>query len=895
MLTSQMAMRPCPQCGNPGDDDAQYCAACGFPVGSVPAETEDSFIGKTLPGGFLILDLLSVGGMGRVYRAEQRVLGRTVAVKIIHPHLLSDENSAARFLTEARAASQLNHPNSVSVIDFGRTQDGEPYLVMEFLRGKDLAYVAYEEGPLPFNRICEILRQVLTALGEAHELGIVHRDLKPENIIVERMRRGNDHVKVVDFGLAKLKASEVGPSVTSPGIVCGTPDYMAPEQGRGDPIDGRADLYAVGVVMFQLLTGRLPFESENPTQVVMMHISVPVPDARQVAPEREIPPPIIEVLNKALAKDAKDRYQDAHEFADALVAAVEAIESVPPDRGSTMPPVSLPDATILCSACGTVVPMAKFCGECGAKLPLRSIVPTAVAAPKLPLQFVGRDDDIAWLEDRRVQARKGRLIGARLVGEPGSGKTRLLTEFLNLSSADGDLIARVGPDPYYAEVAYYAVRDAIAQLADLGTGEKAHHHWDSASPDTRQALMEIFRGSSLKDDKRTPDERRYALAEALRWALGRAEQRAAGGRVILAIDELHRVDGASRAAFADAVGEPAEGCGAMIVAAHAPGFEAGWSSDHAARVLSGLPPPTVARLLKAGRPGERLYAATDSGARGVLPLYVEHAVRFTMEGGTDPPARLGDLIVERIDGLDSDGRRVLQATAVLGDSAKPSAIGDLVPDSVDVEDTFDALDQAGMVVRQDGSVGCSHPLLREIVLAAIPAAVRRELHTKVVRVYEKEAAPIEARALHSFYSQDAFEALLLLEQVSDRGVARGDLPASILALRRGLELARQEIARGELDDPLRAVLIFSRKLGDALTRAGNFSDAEGVLREALDIAGPSGTDRARVLESLAHVAHGRSRTDEAVAYIDEAIEVALRSGAHELQSTLEGTRQAWAS
>ena len=166
--------------------------------------------------------------------------------------------------------------------------DGQPYLVMEFLRGKDLSRVAYEEGPLPFARIVDVLRQVLAALGEAHDLGIVHRDLKPENVILEPLRRGGDFVKVVDFGLAKLRAdAQGGPSVTSPGIVCGTPDYMAPEQGRGDTIDGRSDLYAVGVILFQLLTGRLPFEADSPTQVVMMHLTVPVPDPRQVAPERE--------------------------------------------------------------------------------------------------------------------------------------------------------------------------------------------------------------------------------------------------------------------------------------------------------------------------------------------------------------------------------------------------------------------------------------------------------------------------------------------------------------------------------------------------------------------------------------------------------------------------------
>ncbi|HEY5375335.1 MAG TPA: serine/threonine-protein kinase, partial [Polyangiaceae bacterium] len=251
--------------------------------------TDDKFVGKSLPGGYYILDLISVGGMGRVYRAEQAALGRTVAVKIIHPHLLSDENSALRFMTEARAASQLNHPNSIAVFDFGRTDDGQPYLVMEFLRGKDLARVAYEEGPLPFSRIVEVLRQTLAALSEAHDLGIVHRDLKPENIILEPLRRGGDFVKVVDFGLAKLRADAQHPSVTSPGIVCGTPDYMAPEQGRGDPIDGRSDLYSMGVVLFQLLTGRLPFEADSPTQVVMMHLTIPVPDPRQVAPERNIP------------------------------------------------------------------------------------------------------------------------------------------------------------------------------------------------------------------------------------------------------------------------------------------------------------------------------------------------------------------------------------------------------------------------------------------------------------------------------------------------------------------------------------------------------------------------------------------------------------------------------
>src|SRR6476619_2278102 len=307
-------MRTCPQCQNECEETHKFCPTCGFPVAKVASAPDDPLIGRTLPGGYVILDLVGIGGMGRVYRAEQTNLGRTVAVKIIHPHLVGEENAAARFITEARAASRLNHPNSVAVIDFGKTEDGQLYLVMEFLRGKDLARVQYEEGPLAFRRIISVLRQVLAALSEAHHLGIIHRELKPENIILEQVRTGGDFVKVVDFGLAKMRVEAVQSNITSPGIVCGTPEYMSPEQGRGDPLDARSDLYAVGVIFFQLLTGRLPFEAESPTQVVLMHISTQPPDPRKLAPERQIPTPLVDVLLMALAKEPQHRFSDADEF-----------------------------------------------------------------------------------------------------------------------------------------------------------------------------------------------------------------------------------------------------------------------------------------------------------------------------------------------------------------------------------------------------------------------------------------------------------------------------------------------------------------------------------------------------------------------------------------------------
>lgn len=885
MVASSPATRSCPQCAATVLADHHYCPTCGFPVGNVGRKNEDRFVGRTLPGGYHILDLISVGGMGRVYRAEQSALGRTVAVKIIHPHLLSDENSALRFMTEARAASQLNHPNSIAVFDFGRTDDGQPYLVMEFLRGKDLARVAYEEGPLSFNRIVDVLRQVLAALAEAHELGIVHRDLKPENIVLEPLRRGGDFVKVLDFGLAKLKADTHSPNVTSPGIVCGTPDYMAPEQGRGDPIDGRSDLYGLGVVLFQLLTGHLPFEAESPTQVVMMHLTIPVPDPRQVAPDRHIPQRLVDVVLKALAKQPEQRFQDAQEFSDALARAIRDSQqpsraSVAPRSGSSM----IPNEIIECAACHNVVPLAKFCLDCGERLPQRSR-PAEAGRPTFPLPLLSREEDLRWLLDRRNEAEES-FVGARLVGEAGIGKTRLLREFLERRRNENDLTVWVTPDPYWAEAAYFSLRQAILGLTGLTPRAIETAAFPNANPNAAAGLLEILGGAPRRNDDRTPVERRLALAEALRWAIEKGAELAP---VVLAIDELHRIDSPSRRAFADVLGEP-PACPALLLAAHPGGFDSGWGSS-VARVLTGLPPPVASRLLAKYRTGDE---PPESLSRGVLPMYVEQVIRFAMEGGSDPPSRLADLIGRRVDTLEPEARRTLQAVVVLGDRVAPELLAPLVQRGVDLQPILDALRAAGFVeLDGDGSVSAAHPLLREVVLGGTPAAVRRELHGKALRACERRAAPLEAQALHALEAQDSFQALLLLEQVAERSGARGDTTSEVLALRRGLDLARQEISRGELDDPLRAVLIFSRKLGAALTRAGDFADAEGVLREALDVAGPGGTDRARVLGALAHVAHARQRTKEALDYIDAAITVARESGAQELVVALSDTKTVW--
>lgn len=978
-----MSRVTCPQCANACEEEHKFCPVCGFPIAQVAGKSDDPMIGTTLPGGYVILELVGVGGMGRVYRAEQQALGRTVAVKIIHPHLHGDESTAARFITEARAASRLNHPNSVAVIDFGKNGN-QLYLVMEFLRGKDLARVMYEEGWLSWPRLIDVATQTLAALSEAHHLGIIHRDLKPENIVLEPRRTGGDMVKVVDFGLAKMRMplptakliDGQRHNITMPGIVCGTPDYMSPEQGRGEEIDNRSDLYATGVILFQMLTGRLPFEADSPTQVLLMHVSKQPPDPRDVTPERDIPDVLSDITLRALSKNPEDRYATADEFAKALFAALEEIR---PAR------VSLHDEPasgrmsfgegVVCGQCRAFVPRGqKFCGDCGARVtapvsrgpsvpapspsdrpsspprrvnpsgPLRSISApqaTAVTGTRLPLPFTGRADDVEWLEGCRFEVQPGQgrerhfregrsaagsgsMSAARLVADPGVGKTRLLEEFLHRCEREGDLVVRAGPDPWGADLGYHALRQAIVGLAGLPTDGGDPTTWQSATPEARRGLAEIFGRSDRRADQQvTPtwirtsgvlsvEDRRFLAVEALRWAMLRAADACEGKKVILAVDDLHAVDGASRNALADVVNEPPL-CGVLVLATHVPNFDPGWEGSE--RALLGLPAELALQVARGfPRPRGSSSPPSEGGSqKTVLPLYIDQLVRFTMEGGVDVPARLGDLIATRVERLPADARRALQAIAVLGDCTSPMHLAGFTSLSGGggmgaLDEAVAALVQAGMIERRGSVLSTTHPLVREVVLGMIPAGARRELHQRALATAEEAevpvevappaiaplgALPVEVRALHAYHAQDAFEALMLLETVANRAWSRGDLQGAVLALRRGLDLARREMFRGEIDDPERAVLIFARKLGEALAGAGSLTDADGVLREALDLAGPNNVDRARVLGTLAFVAHQRERRSDADAMLREALEIARHSHHVDLLSSLERLRHEW--
>jgi len=317
-------MSTCPTCSVKGTPGAVFCGTCGSRlVADVPSEGAiDPLIGKTLNKTYLIQQRIGSGGMGHVYKAIHTKLESPVAVKIVKRELLAYSAMAHRFQREARAASKLHHPNVVGVTDFGQSEDGTLFMVMEYVAGKNLARAIADEAPLTESRVVHIGAQILSALAMAHANDILHRDLKPENVMIEPRRDAPDSVKVLDFGIVKLL--EVGASastLTQAGLVCGTPGYMSPEQLRGDDLDVRSDLFSVGVVLYEMLTQKLPFEAQTPMELLHRHLSEPIapPSERR---GRAVSPSLEELIMRALSASREERPASAEVMREQLLSAV---------------------------------------------------------------------------------------------------------------------------------------------------------------------------------------------------------------------------------------------------------------------------------------------------------------------------------------------------------------------------------------------------------------------------------------------------------------------------------------------------------------------------------------------------------------------------------------------
>jgi serine/threonine-protein kinase len=641
---------------------------------------------------------------------------------------------------------------------------------------------------------------------------------------------------------------------------------MSPEQGRGDSVDGRGDLYALGVVLYELMVGNLPYIDDTPTRVVLRHLNDPIPDPRVECPNRDIPDSLAELTMKALAKSPKDRFQFAREMQQALR---EVLEDLRVRRASIVP----------CPNCGAhTAPNQNFCGECGARLAAVAPVPGSVRSlrpsfyPPLGSQrdFVGRETEQRLVRELRHASSQG-AQWVHVYGESGVGKTRFLTEVAETAAAEGDLVIGAGAHPTGAPVPYSAIRTIMTELLEVDESELARmagRDDELGSALAGAGVDEVMNPSGLfGGDGRS---RTGAVAEALAEAIRKARSRASSGRVMLIIDDLSYCDGLTQRTILELArvidNEP-------VLLLTAGDQDRGVPANQLIR-LDGLDSDDAERFLAGSfhlRLVSGLHKLTESVGGNVLPLHLEQLEALGISPDEGPPARMADALAQRIERLEVDAQRLLQAAAVLGRACELDTLR-----AVAGTELLSGLDElaGNSLVRLDGTrVSITHPFIAELVAASIPAEARRALHHRAYEVLSELRAPEEIRAAHAFRGVEPVTSLVVLEKAGDAAMGRGDHVGAVLQYRRALELARRETLESGDTVYDRAIATFSRKLGEALARSGDAAGADGVLREALDLTAPRSADRAKMLLSLGRIASRRDRPRDAMRQFGQALEL----------------------
>ena len=341
----------CPHCNVANPDEARFCAACGKatsatePISHPHLKAPLELVGKEIAGRYRLLSKLGEGGMGAVYKAEQISLKRACAVKLLKGDVASTELMLRRFDAEAKAVAALSHPNTVNIYDFGQDTDGTFFIAMEFVEGRSLREVIHTESPVALRRALSIASQVAASLADAHSHNIIHRDLKPDNVMLSTRGRQKDVVRVLDFGIAKLRdeGRATQAAMTQAGDMLGTPQYMAPEQIRAEQIDGRTDVYALGCMLYEMITGRMPFEGATVLAILSKHLTETPVAPSQRRTDLQIPPHIDQLVMAAVSKDPNARPATMELFGEQLGAL---LAQFPAESGQGTAQVSTPMSAV---------------------------------------------------------------------------------------------------------------------------------------------------------------------------------------------------------------------------------------------------------------------------------------------------------------------------------------------------------------------------------------------------------------------------------------------------------------------------------------------------------------------------------------------------------------------
>ena len=829
-------------------------------------------VGRVLGEKFKLTACIGIGGSGAVYKADQIALGRTVAVKILNEELSVDTRMIKRFRDEAMSASRLNHPNCVSIIDYGQSSDGLLYLAMEFVKGPTLTQLLVNENPLGVERVVDIVMQSLAGIEEAHLAGVVHADLKADNIILDQRRAGVDVVKIVDFGIARLVT---GGRDSEDRSISGTPEYMAPEVIGGASPSFASDIYAVGIILYELLAYKTPFFAGSTTEILANHLKALIPS---LAGRREhVPKQLDAVVAKALAKHPGDRFASAAEMRHALGQLIDSTRRrAPSDK---------------CASCGTsCAPSFKFCPECGTPRARVSKTFEIPSAPLeiLPLPFVGRAAELATLlrhvrSESNGHQRAG--VGLLVMGLEGAGRTALLRqayEVVHRSHDEARTIYQIGPDPSGLAAPFYPIRSLLAAVLQLPPA--------SSEPELRDAVLaiglndrdvpgiaQVFGHPTSLLELEPPVRRREMV-----WSSLRAIERAASqGGVTVVCEDIDRFDHPSLEILRRAT-EVTELALPPIVMTATTAFGSQW-------------PTAVPRLeigaLRADDLAEIIVALQDAGARGLpqpqvlfettraYPGHIDHVVRYLIEGGKaeDTAISLPDLIAARLSMLAQSTRDVLQAAAVLGIEPQLALLRSMLPGDALEAALVDA-ERSGLLGHDpSGELMFTSRLVRDIVYDATPADVRRSLHAAAAAAGERLSPDVALLGHHHDLAGHAKEAIPLLRRAGDHAAEQLDEVGAgqfyyraLLAVRQAVQSGHDETAEGQF-------VQLSVRLADVLRTRGETALARGVLAEARDWSGSpmlvSMIDRAS-----ASIALSEGDVDGSIAVLRRGVGRAISTG-----------------
>ena len=815
-----------------------HCPLCGTNLTAVLETSGDELVGMRVAEHYVLAELVGEGAMGWVYRGVHQTLDRSVAVKLLKIGEQEEATAVARFDQEARTVSRIHHPHIVSIIDYGRTPGGLLYLITEFLLGGTLSDLLALEGWLPVNRVLAIFHQVLAAVEEAHWANVIHRDLKPDNIVVSSLRSGGDFVKVLDFGIAAM-ADE---ATEKESVYAGTPGFMAPEMISDGVADARSDVYALGAILFEMLTGEPPFKDSHPIGLLSMHLNDAPPLLRSIAPDRGLPAEMEEAVARALAKAPADRYASVADLRADILSAFSCMGTAHAGcEECTRPRDPLSG---LCDLHGGAVQPTPYPPASSPRIDVTSRTLVAGRSPD-KTRLLGRLSDSGCLPDDAAAIVDFFLGDAKLmevVGPTAANRERLVEGAAIVAELLDLRVLRLRPDHRGALRPWYPVRRMVGEILGSGPDPASATTLHSATGPLKLERRHVTGLSLLYglSTREAPEGRRDRHAAILRGVNAVLRDGLSGhAGVCVLVDSVGELDRASQR-FVRHLEATARAPQVKIFASSDVPF---WPHEDGRQLLRPSPFDTDAvgalldRVDLRGDTDKRVLASRIAAACGGLSFHAEQAVAVFREGG-DFSQPLKQLVGWRLGRLPADAVDVLRVVCAIGDEVDLATLGSLVDDDVAML-AVDMLIRAGLLHSSpERSLSASRAALRRVVLETLDSAERVALHRRIFAALQKTGASPFILAHHAFEGEMDETAFTLLEEVGDRAcIWTDEETAAQVHYRHAVHVARWRMLMAEGD--LR-YLSLSLKLAEVLLDTGHDRAAEVTLKEVLGNANPDG-------------------------------------------------------